>query len=288
MRVFLFAVSIVGALTIAYEAFAQGPLTPSGAPAPTMKTLQQVEPRTPIGALPYDITQPGSYYLTGPLFSTNYGIRIFSHDVTVDLMGFTITGTANPMLPGIHVVANNVTSFRNIVVRNGGISEFGHGVFFENVVGGAIRDMTIAQNSGVGIYIFSTNLPCRSVVVENNSITDNAGVGIQISTVGSASANNGHVIRGNALSGNGEFGIRMSFCQGVLVDGNVIGPQVGIDTYGIRAISSRGLVVRNFENGNSNAYVFTASSDTVGPVVNVGGTLLSTGTQNHAWANFSR
>jgi hypothetical protein len=32
-------------------AFAQGSLTPPGAPAPTMKTLAQIEPRTPVDAL---------------------------------------------------------------------------------------------------------------------------------------------------------------------------------------------------------------------------------------------
>jgi len=42
---------------------AQGPLTPSGAPEPTMKTLGQVDPRTPISSLPYTIDPPGSYYV---------------------------------------------------------------------------------------------------------------------------------------------------------------------------------------------------------------------------------
>jgi hypothetical protein len=43
---------------------AQGSLTPPGAPAPTMKTLAQIEPRTPIAAAPFTISAPGSYYLT--------------------------------------------------------------------------------------------------------------------------------------------------------------------------------------------------------------------------------
>ena len=52
-----------------------GALTPPGAPASTMKTLDQVEPRTPVNVttVPGDAsyhhitTTPGSYYLTGNL-----------------------------------------------------------------------------------------------------------------------------------------------------------------------------------------------------------------------------
>jgi hypothetical protein len=77
---------------------AQGPLTPPGAPAPTMKTLQQVEPRIEINATNtpgdadsiFKITEPGSYYLTGNVagVSGKHGIEIAASDVTLDLMGF--------------------------------------------------------------------------------------------------------------------------------------------------------------------------------------------------------
>ena len=65
---------------------AQGSLTPPGAPAPTMKTLQQIEPRTAItntGAV--TISQPGSYYLTANLaVSSGDAITIATNGVTLD------------------------------------------------------------------------------------------------------------------------------------------------------------------------------------------------------------
>jgi hypothetical protein len=78
------------------ESFAQGSLTPPAAPAPTMKTLDQIEARTPISALPFTISSPGSYYLTKSLnVTTGNGITINVGQVTVDLNGFTISSTAS-------------------------------------------------------------------------------------------------------------------------------------------------------------------------------------------------
>jgi hypothetical protein len=65
------------------SAFSQGSLTPPGAPAPTMKKLDEVEPRTNLQATPapagvdttnpnysFIINQPDSYYLSANLLVT--------------------------------------------------------------------------------------------------------------------------------------------------------------------------------------------------------------------------
>jgi hypothetical protein len=178
---------------------AQGPLTPPGAPAPTMKTLDQVEARRPISTAPIIITQPGSYYLTGNLaIGTGGGtaITINVSDVTVDLNGFTISSSASPAF------GNGVTvsSVNNVVIKNGairGTTTFSSGTFTSGGFVDGIASSSFARNvriadiqvrgvAGDGIDLQLTTVP--SFHVNGCSITVCGGLGIRATNVRDSSA----------------------------------------------------------------------------------------------------
>ena len=112
-------------------AFAQGSLTPPGAPVPTMKTLAQVEPRMDVAKLPGDagshviISNAGSYYMTTNLAVTKTdGITIAAAGVTLDLNGFEIARVSGSGGDGIKI---NTGSDR-ATVRNGTLRGFSYGI----------------------------------------------------------------------------------------------------------------------------------------------------------------
>lgn len=143
----------------------QGPLTPPGAPAPTMKTLDQIEARTPISSLPFDISVSGSYYLTKNLTGAvgNNGITVTANDVTIDLNGFALRGVAGSLY-GIAV-----GNIKNLSVRNGTVRDWGNsGIAASTGDGARFKALTVTNNCGAG-----------------NS--DNGFAGMEIGTNGSVS-----------------------------------------------------------------------------------------------------
>jgi len=164
----LLAACALVALTSVHSAFAQGALTPPGAPAPTMKTLAQIEPRTPLSA-PFTITQPGSYYLTTNIFvASGNAITINTNDVTLDLNGFVVTaGTA-----GQGVAVPNAQ--RNVSVHSGVVRNCpAGGIIASLITGGSFTDLVVSEN-GVGGIAVGVNC-----VVQNCTVVTNvAGISV--------------------------------------------------------------------------------------------------------------
>lgn len=133
-------------------ALAQGPLTPSGAPAASMKRLDQIEPRIDLATLAGDetaqivIAQPGSYYLSANLTGVagKHGIRVASSNVVIDLHGFQLGGTSES-LNGIQ--GND----QRITVRNGRVANWNTGVFLGAFC--ALENVTATVNRAVGLHI---------------------------------------------------------------------------------------------------------------------------------------
>jgi len=196
----LSAFALVSAFIIHTSSFGQGVLTPPGAPAATMKSLAQIEPRTAITntASLVTITQPGSYYLTGNLtVSSGDGIVIATNCVTLDLNGFTISSTA-ASAAGYGIKLTNAPS--DITICNGhirsGVTNNGSGVYSGSGFGyglafsvGIPANVLVSRVSVAGclygsIYLNNGN----STLVESCTVQTVGSVGIVASTIKQSTA----------------------------------------------------------------------------------------------------
>jgi hypothetical protein len=196
MNTKILIVGLVSSLIILQSSQGQGLLTPPGAPAPMMKTLDQLEPRVPISSAPFTITAPGSYYLTANLNVTNgNAITIATNQVTLDLNGFTISSTAPTAVAGTYAIELAVTGGNSdVTIFNGHIasgatnngssfsgSGFGSGIDLPGTVlqNVHVRDVTVTGCLNFGIYVGTgQNTTVESCSVQNS----NEGIIAQIVT----------------------------------------------------------------------------------------------------------
>jgi hypothetical protein len=263
------------------SSFAQGSLTPPGAPAPTMKSLAQIEPRIPVDAAhtPGDfsdlfvIAQPGSYYLTTNIVGvgSKYGIGISTSNVTLDLNGFALTGVTNSY-DGI-VIYGTCT---NIAIRNGIVSGWGTGNYGIRCLGQNVifERLNISANN-FGMSCNSGN------VVRDCVINSNQRDGIDINGSGVLVLNNN--LAGNNTLGPGNACISV-FSSNSRIEGNhIVGTGTGYGIYLLAGGYTNNIVIRNSVIGNGANNYFIVPGNIIGPFINTTGTI----TNSNPWANFS-
>ncbi len=127
---------------------------PAGAVSPTMKNLDDVEPRTAIrndlvAFTPIVISASGSYYLAENIDArpSQHGIEITASEVTLDLNGFSVRGNTEVVsLDGIHATG----ALLNIAVKNGTVRDFsGTGVAMSTADNSQVIDVRV-NNTGWG------------------------------------------------------------------------------------------------------------------------------------------
>lgn len=191
-------------------ALAQGSLTPPGAPAAMMKTLDQLEARTPISSLPYTISASGSYYLTTNLTggTTGDGITITVDNVTLDLNGFTLAG--NPSYTG--VVFSGAR--KNVSVINGTVYNWLRGgVMATNSTGCLFERLRISNCSSAGLSAgFNSTIKDCVATANNHGIVASNGCNIATCVISGNSGTGlrsagGAVIANCTVVSNGFYGI---------------------------------------------------------------------------------
>lgn len=153
---------------------AQGTLTPPGPPAPTMISLGQMEPRTPIGTAGVTITNSGSYYLTANLSNNAPIITISANDVSLDLRGFSVAG----MLASSPAAIIVSSGYEDVWIGNGSVRDSkGNGLDTSAASNVHIENIRAYNNSGYGINAGNYTLITACEASDNGEGGINIGVG---------------------------------------------------------------------------------------------------------------
>jgi parallel beta-helix repeat protein len=259
--------AMIASFAVRDSSFAQGSLTPSGPPAPTMKTLAQIEPRIPISAS-FNITNSGSYYVTTNLaVSSGNGIIISANNVTLDLNGFALSGAPGSFL-GISI--NGART--NITIRNGSLNGWGgdgvEGSSFGSIQGGIIEQLTVSGNGGYGIRIAGSAL-VRDCVSRSNAVDGIQCVGCLVTDC--VVSENRHGILANAsivsrcLAKNNRLSgilVNGSSCQ--IIGNNCFGNNTLNNAFhaGIALSASTNLIEGNRVSSSGNAGIFVDTTYT--------------------------
>ena len=267
---------------------------PPGPIAPTDRVSLNIQT---IGALPYTITQPGSYVLTSDLASCNGcappaadGISINANHVTLDLNGFSIVGDPDTAIDGIKIAGGH----SNIIIKNGIVRGFpGHGVNIGGAINSRVEDLNVTDCGGDGIRVGfgSTVRDCNvanclghGVLLETACIADSVtafGCGIDGIHTLIVATTNGSIVRNCTARLNGSDGIETD--DGCVVSNCTVSLN---SAAGIRASTGCTITDNAATLNGTNGIIATSSLIRGNTALNNGGTNInattSTLVENHA------
>jgi len=218
------------------------------------------------GGFPYVISTSGTYRLSGNLVvASGDGIHINADNVTLDLNGFTITGSSASSSIGIKVPSSQM----GIAIRGGTLNMWYVGVvasssctscqFQQLLIHGTSYGITV--NGGTSVLITGNTIQgvsstigqcidnaASATIISSNTVT-NCAAGI--STVQAAN------ITGNVAQGNGAGGIVAG--AGSNISANEVQGNAGA---GISALSCPSNLVGNTATGNGTDISVTGSGCT--------------------------
>jgi hypothetical protein len=218
------------------------------------------------GGFPYKITQPGSYKLSGNLQAKDQNtdvIAIASDNVTIDLNGFSITGTAvcsgSPLSctnlgTGRGIATTSAVSTRQdyfaITIRNGVIQGMGFAGIWLSGDSFLIEYMHIRSNGESGIHTLRQVGPQLSAIIQHNNLKQNDRDGVSLYGGGAVTDN---VCTENLLSGIAFLGAYSGFPSMGTAARNVL---TNNGTYGFYVAGGPVSYIGNVIVGNTTGPIF--------------------------------
>ncbi len=140
------------------------------------------------------------YLLTSDIINDNNNcFRVLGANVVLDCAGHIVDGDDDLNGNGFMSIFSNRD---NVFIKNCRIQQFYTGINFRNSNGFHVRNVSVVDNTGVGVYLDNDD----NVTFYNFTVSYNSGDGIQI-----YSLTKGTLFQRGSISGNGDDGLQVSY-----------------------------------------------------------------------------